>query len=137
MAKRPPRNLDTQFHTRHKEVFSEIDCLDCANCCKTTSPVFRDRDVDRLARHLRLRPAAFTKQYLTLDEEQDYVLRSAPCPFLDLDDNTCRVYDFRPQACRGYPHTDRKNMEGILKLTERNTRVCPAVARIVVEWMKD
>ncbi|MEL7163116.1 MAG: YkgJ family cysteine cluster protein [Bacteroidota bacterium] len=127
---RPPKNLDARFHDLHEEVFSEVDCLDCANCCKTTSPIFRDVDIDRLARHLSIRPAELVERYLHLDAEGDYVLNVAPCPFLG-PDNYCSVYSARPRACREYPHTDRKNMLQILPLTLRNTLVCPAVGRIV------
>ncbi|OAV45040.1 YkgJ family cysteine cluster protein [Lewinella sp. 4G2] len=127
---RPPRNLDERFHELHDEVFQEVDCLDCANCCKTTSPIFRDVDIDRLASHLRIRPAELVQQYLHLDGDGDYVLNVAPCPFLGAD-NYCSVYSARPKACREYPHTDRKNMLQILPLTLRNTLVCPAVGEIV------
>ena len=64
-----------------------------------------------------------------MDEEQDYVLTQAPCHFLG-PDNKCSIYEHRPLACREYPHTNRKNMHQILNLTEKNTRVCPAVAEI-------
>lgn len=130
LAKRPPRNLDDQVGQLHQEVFQEIDCLECANCCKTTSPIFRDIDIDRLARHLGMRPAAFVEQYLRLDTEGDYVLTTAPCPFLG-SDNYCSVYESRPRACREYPHTDRKNFHQILSLTLKNTEICPAAFEVV------
>ena len=107
-----------------------MDCLKCGNCCKTTSPIFRNADINRLSKHLRMKSGAFTEKYLKLDEDNDYVLKKSPCTFLN-DDNTCRVYDDRPLACREYPHTDRKNVVQILDLTVENTIVCPAVARIV------
>lgn len=125
-----PRKLDVHFHKLHEEVFEEIDCLDCANCCKTTSPIFRDKDIERLAAHFRIKPGEFIDKYLHLDNDQDYVLNSSPCPFL-MDDNYCSVYEDRPRACREYPHTDRKKMIGILNLTYKNTLVCPAVLEIV------
>ena len=125
------RALDAVFHEQHDAEFRKRDCLTCANCCRTTSPIFRDRDIDRLAKHLRMRPSDLIEAHLQLDDEGDYVLRVAPCPFLDLADNKCSVYEHRPAACREYPHTNRKNMAGILDLTERNTRVCPAVASMV------
>ena len=64
-----------------------------------------------------------------MDEEGDFVLHTAPCPFL-AEDNLCRIYDDRPQACREYPHTNRKKMHQILDITFRNTLVCPAVLEI-------
>ena len=67
-----------------------------------------------------------------MDNEGDYVLTTAPCPFLGAD-NYCSVYEDRPLACREYPHTDRKNMYQILGLTRKNMEVCPAVTHIVQE----
>lgn len=121
-----PKNLDNLFHNLHDEVFEETDCLACANCCKTTSPIFYQRDIERLAKSMRMKPGDFIEKYLRMDEDQDYVLKSSPCPFLG-SDNYCSVYEDRPNACREYPHTDRKKMEQIMDLTFRNTIVCPAV----------
>jgi Fe-S-cluster containining protein len=125
-----PKALDRQFQVNHAEVFENIDCLSCANCCKTTSPIFLMSDIKRLAKALKISVKDFMVRYLTMDEDDDFVLTRAPCPFL-ASDNTCKVYDHRPKACREYPHTDRKNMAQILDLTFHNTLVCPAVSDIV------
>jgi uncharacterized protein len=130
LKKKDPRKVDDQFHSLHEEVFQEIDCLTCANCCKTTSPIFYQTDIERVAKSLRMKPGDFIEKYLRIDEDKDYVLKSAPCPFLD-EDNYCRVYEDRPKACREYPHTDRKKMVQIMELTHKNTLVCPAVLEIV------
>ena len=74
--------------------------------------------------------------WVLVDEDDDYVLKSAPCPFL-LDDNKCFAYESRPSACREYPHTNRKNMYQILDLTKSNTFICPAVAEIVENAARD
>lgn len=126
---RPPKDLDVHFHQLHEEVFAETDCLTCANCCKTTSPIFYNRDVERAAKALKMKPGTFTEKYLRMDEDNDMVLQSAPCPFLD-SENYCSIYADRPAACREYPHTDRKKMYQILDLTFKNTLVCPAVLKI-------
>ena len=110
----PPKYLDKQFHQAHEDAFQQIDCLDCANCCKTTSPIFYDKDVERMAAHFKMKPIEFFDQYLMIDEDGDQVLRSSPCPFL-MDDNKCMAYDSRPKACREYPHTDRKRFYQILQ----------------------
>ena len=130
LKRQRPKDLDERVHRLHEEVFEKTDCLGCANCCKTTSPIFLPKDIERLARHFRQRPADFIEQYLRLDGEGDYVLHAAPCPFLG-PDNYCSVYEQRPRACREYPHTDRKRMIQLLDLTYRNTLVCPAVLDIV------
>ena len=65
-----------------------------------------------------------------LDHEDFLVLKEAPCAFLD-EDNYCTVYDARPNACREYPHTNRKKFRQLLDLTLENTLVCPAAFKIV------
>lgn len=129
------RKIDDAFHRLHEEVFSEIDCLTCANCCKTTSPIFYQTDIERVAKALRLKPGDFIEKYLRIDEDRDYVLKSSPCPFLD-SENYCAVYADRPKACREYPHTNRKKMVQIMELTYKNTLVCPAVLEIVERMKK-
>ncbi len=129
LKKSKPKNLDDTVHQLHNEAFETIDCLACANCCKTTSPAIYERDIDRLAKHLKIKPSKLIEQYLQKDEDNDYVFRSAPCPFLD-HENYCMVYDSRPLACREYPHTNRKRFYQVLDLSLTNTIICPAVADI-------
>src|SRR3954464_3816915 len=72
----------------HEEAFSKIDCLSCANCCKNHSPRFKQPDIKRIAKSLRMKEGDLVAQYLKIDAEGDYVARQKPCPFL-ADDNTC------------------------------------------------
>lgn len=135
LKKKDARKVDSAFHAVHQEVFESMDCLACANCCKTTSPIFYQNDIERVAKALRMKPGDFIEKYLRVDEDNDYVLKSSPCPFLG-SDNYCRVYDDRPKACREYPHTDRKKMVQITELTFRNTMVCPAVYEMIERLKK-
>ena len=135
LKQREPRKVDEAFHQLHEEVFAEINCLTCANCCKTTSPIFYPTDIERIAKAMRIKPGAFDEKYLRIDEDNDFVLKSSPCPFLD-GENYCSIYEDRPKACREYPHTDRKKMVQITELTYKNTLVCPAVLEIVERLKK-
>ena len=130
LKKNPPVTLDNIMEDIHEEVFSTTDCLNCANCCKTTSPIFTTKDIERLAKLFRQKPGNFISQHLHIDEDNDYVLNTAPCPFL-ASDNTCTVYEHRPQACREYPHTNRKKFHQLFSLTLRNTYICPATYQII------
>lgn len=133
MRKLPDKKLDAQLHRLHDEAFEQTDCLTCANCCKTTSPVFLESDIERMASGFKMKVSDFIARYLHCDEEGDYVLNEAPCPFLG-HDNMCIAYDNRPKACREYPHTNRKKMRQIIALTLRNAEVCPAVFHILEAW---
>ncbi|MDX1544106.1 MAG: YkgJ family cysteine cluster protein [Christiangramia sp.] len=135
LKKRPPKDLDSLMIQLHEEEFSRTDCLKCANCCKTTGPLFTQKDIERLGKHFKMKPGDFIDTYLRLDEENDYVLQQVPCPFLG-SDNYCSVYDKRPKACREYPHTDRKDFHKISNVTIKNTAICPAAYNIVEEMKK-
>ena len=122
--------LDKKIHQLHDEVFACTNCLECANCCTTTGPLFTDKDISRISKHLKIKPSEFTKKYLKVDEEKDFVLQQVPCTFLE-DDNKCSIYQVRPKACLEYPHTNRRKQYQILKLTQKNLAICPAVYKIV------
>ncbi len=126
LKKKPPKNLDYVVQDVHEEVFEKIDCLQCANCCKTTGPLFTEKDIERISKHLRMKAVDFESKFLRIDEDRDKVLQSLPCWFLN-DDNTCSIYEVRPKACREFPHTDRKKIYQINALTEKNALICPAV----------
>jgi hypothetical protein len=133
--KRPPEKLDEKVRKFHEEVFGKVDCLACANCCRTLGPRITDRDIEKLSKFLKIRPSEFVSKYLRIDEDNDYVFQSMPCPFLS-SGNFCSVYPQRPKACSEYPHTDRRKFSQILDVTLKNTFTCPAVYEIVERLKK-
>jgi uncharacterized protein len=135
LKKKTPKNLDYVMQELHDSEFKKTNCLQCANCCKTTGPLFTTADIERISKHLRVKPQQFIAQYLRIDEDQDYVLQTVPCAFLD-QDNTCFIYEVRPKACREFPHTDRKKFQQITDITLKNIPICPAVYNIVEEMKK-
>ena len=135
LKKKPPKNLDYAMVEIHEAEFRRTDCLSCANCCKTTGPLFTLADIERISKHVRQKPQQFIEQYLRIDEDNDYVLQSVPCTFLDAE-NACMIYDVRPKACREFPHTDRKKFHQIANLTLQNVAICPAAFNIVEEMKK-
>ena len=135
LRKKPPKDLDREMQEMHEEEFSRTSCLDCANCCKTTGPLFTNKDIERISKHFKQKPQQFIEQYLRIDEDNDYVLQQVPCTFLAAD-NYCLIYDVRPKACREFPHTDRKDFHKISNLTIKNTAICPAAYNIVEEMKR-
>jgi Fe-S-cluster containining protein len=130
-----PKNLDYIMEELHDAEFKKTDCLQCANCCKTTGPLFTDKDIERIAKHFRLKPQQFINQYLRIDEDNDYVLQQVPCTFLGAD-NYCAIYEVRPKACQEFPHTNRKKFQQISNLTLKNVAICPAAYNIVEEMKR-
>jgi Fe-S-cluster containining protein len=135
LKKKPPKDLDYVMQELHENEFKRTDCLECANCCKTTGPLFTTRDIERISKHFRQKPQQFIDTYLRIDEDNDYVLQSVPCVFLGAD-NYCSIYDVRPKACSEFPHTDRKKFQQISNLTLKNVAICPAAYNIVEEMKK-
>lgn len=135
LKNKKPKKLDQELIKIHDKVFSHIDCLQCANCCKTTGPLFLEKDIERISKYLRMKPIDFIDQYLYKDEDNDWIFKKLPCPFLD-SSNYCSIYEVRPKACKEYPHTDRKKFYQINKLTLKNTVICPAAYEVVELLMK-
>ncbi len=108
----------------HQEAFSKIDCLQCANCCRNYSPRFKTPDIKRISKHLKMRESEFIETYLKVDEEGDFVVKSAPCPFLGTN-NFCSIYDQRPSDCHRFPYTDEDVFIKRPQLTVKNSSFCP------------
>jgi Fe-S-cluster containining protein len=119
----------------HEEAFSKIDCLECANCCKNYSPTFKTPDIKRISKLLRMKEGDFVETYLLLDKDNDYVVKSSPCPFLG-EDNACSIYDDRPSDCKRYPYTDEDVLLNRIPLTLKNATVCPATF-VVLEKLRE
>jgi hypothetical protein len=133
---RVPKDLDETVRGFHEMAFRQINCLDCANCCKNLGPRIVDRDIERISKFLKLKKEMFKKTYLKIDEDGDFIFQNMPCPFL-LPDNYCSIYEVRPKACQEYPHTDRRKFQQVFSLTLKNIYTCPAVYEIVEELKKN
>src|SRR5512138_3325775 len=105
LEKNPPRKLDALTATVEKEVWHEIDCLSCANCCKTMTPTYTPKDIRRISAHLTMTVQEFKDKWLYKERTSgDWMNRNTPCQFLDLQTNMCTIYDVRPLDCAGFPH---------------------------------
>ena len=66
LTKVKSKALDRLIHPLHEEVFENTNCLVCANCCKTTGPLFTDKDISRIANRLSVKPSVFLKNIYRL-----------------------------------------------------------------------
>jgi Fe-S-cluster containining protein len=85
-----------------------IDCTQCAQCCRVATVQVSERDVERLARYLRIPRDRFLADYTMESAEEGRILKrteSAGCVFLD--GNTCTAYEARPDICQRFPHVVR------------------------------
>jgi len=91
-----------------EEIEEQIDCTACANCCRVATTTIVERDVERLARYLRIKPSQFLKEYTMESEDEGMILKrtdESGCVFLD--GNLCSVYEARPETCQRYPNLVR------------------------------
>ena len=128
--------VEQKLFSIHDEVFSQTDCLECANCCKTCPPIITTDDITRISKYLKISKKQFKRKYILEDIDGSLSLNSVPCHFLQAD-NKCSIYDIRPEACRNYPHSRQRGFSARAKLNAKNTLICPAMYKIVKRLMTD
>lgn len=124
-----------QLPDLNEAAYENINCLNCAACCKNYSPRFKTPDIKRIAKHLDLKEGVFIEKYLNLDDDGDYVVNTKPCPFLG-DDNYCSIYEVRPSDCARFPYTDEDVILKRVPLTLKNSSFCPIVYFVLEELVK-
>jgi Fe-S-cluster containining protein len=130
-------NLLTQVKEVDKEVWSEINCLQCANCCKTMTPTFSKPEVRKIAEHLGMTYKEYYDKYLTVDEDNgDIINQNTPCQHLNMKTNMCSIYEIRPKDCSGFPHFIRKDFLDQTGVYAENLHRCPATLAMVEKLEK-
>jgi Fe-S-cluster containining protein len=120
-----------------KEMWNEVACLDCANCCKKMTPTYTRKDINRIATHFNMTYQQFFDKWLQIDENKDIVNVSKPCQFLGKD-HKCSIYEIRPSDCAGFPHIIRNDFryQAKEKTYANNLALCPATL-VFVEKLKE
>ena len=127
--------VERQFRHAAEEVQDAIDCRACGECCRVTEVQLAERDVEHLAKFLRIKEAKFLADYTMTGEDGELILkrtREAGCVFLA--GNECTVYEARPGNCERFPHLLRGSgslVSRMWQFVERAT-YCP----IVFNWME-
>ena len=119
-----------------KAVWEEVSCTSCANCCKTMTPTYTRKDVNRISKHFNLTYQQFYDKWLKTDKNKDIVNKSTPCQFLGKN-NMCTIYEIRPTDCAEFPHFVRRDF--MYQVEEKtylnNITHCPATL-VFVEKIK-
>jgi uncharacterized protein len=136
LEKKPFRGLDKFVTEADKNIWKEVDCLSCANCCKTMSPTYTKTDVKRISKHLDMTQKAFREKWLYKDKSGDWMNVKQPCQFLDLKTNMCSIYAVRPRDCAGFPHHTKRRMVDYMHMYKQNIEYCPATYKLVEKIME-
>lgn len=135
LAKFNIKNFDHIVADYHDEVFAEIDCLECGNCCRMIGPCFGESEIKRISKLVGLDRETFVRDSLKRDPDYGWRCSSLPCLFLG-DDNSCSIYEERPRDCREYPYTAERGIQKSLGRLAFNANHCPAAYRIVEKIME-
>ncbi len=127
---------EKQLKRMAQAVEEEIDCTVCANCCKKATVTLQPRDVDKLARHLRLREPDFLRDYTQQSEEEGLILRRTEAGCIFLDGTTCTVYEARPRTCENFPHLTGSEGSLVSRMWQMVDRAvyCPIVYNTLEAW---
>jgi Fe-S-cluster containining protein len=99
---------EKRFRRIGEEVEDQIDCTVCANCCRVATVEVSDRDIDRLAKFLKIKRQKFIDEYTVVNEEEGTTdLRRTDKGCVFLSGNDCTIYEERPDICRNFPHVVR------------------------------
>jgi uncharacterized protein len=134
--KEPPKGIDKLSTLVEPSVWANVDCLTCANCCKTMTPTFTPRDIKRISAHFNQTSEEFKSAWLKKDRNNDWINRSQPCQFLNLEDNKCSIYAIRPADCSGFPHLSKKKWTDYAHIHKQNIDYCPATFKMVEAMMQ-
>jgi Fe-S-cluster containining protein len=129
--------VERKFRRLAQDVEEQIDCTECANCCRVATVRLCDRDVQKLAKFLRIPVAEFIRNYTEQSPKEGRILRrteEAGCIFLN--DNLCTVYEARPHICDNFPHLVRGEGSLLSRMWDFNDRACycPIVYNVLEEF---
>ena len=137
IERNPPRGLDTIAAVIDAEVWKDVDCLSCANCCKSMTPTFTRKDTIRIATHFHMTPVEFREKWLKFDKKDgDWVNKTQPCQFLNPGTNMCSIYEVRPADCAGFPYLKKRKMSEYIHVHQQNVEYCPATFKMVEKMME-
>ena len=129
------RHSDRRLQRFAEEIQEQIDCTQCANCCRVTETGIQERDVERLAKFIGVTREEFLRDYSMSASDGELILKRDEhgcCVFLK--GNLCSVYEARPQNCAKFPHLVRGDGSIASRMWQfvDRTSYCP----IVYNWME-
>lgn len=132
VEKKAPSNLYKTMLSIDEQVWNEVDCLTCANCCKKMTPTFTSKDISRISTYLNMNADEFKEKWLYEEKKGgDWMNKKQPCQFLNKQNNMCSIYEVRPADCAGFPHFKKKNPLLYIHVHQQNVEYCPATYNMV------
>ncbi len=112
-----PDDVDGIVKTLSQKYFALIDCMQCANCCRSLPVEFNNNELHFIAKTLGQSIETFQKQSMSEG------MVNPPCPMLN--GKLCSIYENRPDVCRSFPHLEQPEFTSRLIGVINNVAICP------------
>jgi uncharacterized protein len=130
---------EKKFRALAIRIEDQIDCRQCANCCRVATARLTERDVTKLAKSMRITEAHFVREYTEQSAEEGMILKRTENGCMFLNGNDCLVYEVRPASCENFPHMVRGSGSVTAKMWDYKDRACycPIVYNTLEEFKKE
>jgi hypothetical protein len=132
----PPADLDKYALKIDQQIWQETDCLACSNCCRTMTPTYTFKDLQRISKHLNMTIKQFKEKWLYKNRQGEWMNKTTPCQFLDRKTNMCNIYAVRPADCAEFPHLTKVPVTDYMHVHKQNVQHCPATYKMVQKLME-
>jgi len=125
---------DRRLRRLGEQIEDQIDCTQCANCCRVSEAGINERDIEKLSKFLGVSPDEFRRDYAQRNASDELILKRLESGCVFLKDNLCSVYEGRPRSCTNFPHLVRGDGSIASRMWQFVDRAgyCP----IVYNWME-
>ncbi|MFL5741247.1 MAG: YkgJ family cysteine cluster protein [Flavisolibacter sp.] len=131
----PHKDLEAFANKAETEVWQEVNCLECSNCCRTMTPTYTFKDLQKISKHLNMTISQLKAKWLYKNREGEWMNVSTPCQFLDRKTNLCTIYEVRPADCAEFPHLNKRKITDYIHIHKQNVHHCPATFKWVQKLM--
>jgi Fe-S-cluster containining protein len=122
-----------------QQVEENIDCKQCANCCRVATTEVVERDIERLAKFIGMKPIEVLRTYTEVSEDEGRILKRTDAGCVFLEGNLCTVYEGRPGTCQDFPHLVHGAGSFVSRMWKMADRACfcPIVYNSLEEMKKE
>ncbi|MDR3718835.1 MAG: YkgJ family cysteine cluster protein [Bryobacteraceae bacterium] len=117
------------FQILAHEIERQIDCTQCANCCRRMIVELTPSEIEVIAAHLCVPVQEVMRKHIDPEPGDSYhkILRTGHGGCTFLDGSRCSIYEARPAACRDFPHVSpgQHTLGARMESVCRHSSVCP------------
>jgi len=129
--------VDAWVENIAQPIVDEIDCTECANCCRSLDVYVTENDVKLLMNefHISLDNIETVIDHDSAHQVKEWgKFRAKPCGFLN--GKLCSVYENRPETCRTYP-VFTPDFRWMIDDIIEGASICPIIYNVLIRLSKD